>query len=199
MTETPETVAPAAPGTTNPAPAGQDTDNASGERYSPPGGIGGIGAFTERLRAHHHWRPSGLGCSCGRSRCSPLLLLDHIDELQAERDRLQARLDAVRAQHRRDDEDNCCVCWDVDGNFPLAWPCDTIHALDCPEPEADVRAAGQAQPAVEGPMPDCAVCGASYLHHVNTGAHAYTIPASYLFPPSPVDSGEAPAKDGNDG
>ncbi len=35
-------------------------------------------------------------------------------------------------------------------------------------------------------MPDCAVCGASYLHHVNTGAHAYTVPSAWLFRPRDI-------------
>lgn len=115
--------------------------------------------YVERVRVAHALLLDGL-CKCGAPVCPKARLLAHIDDLKqgyvakvddlaretARNALLQARIDAVRAQHRRDDEDNCCVCWDVEGNFPLAWPCDTIHALDCPEPEADVRAAEQQRP-----------------------------------------------------
>lgn len=40
-----------------------------------------------------------------------------------------AALRRVLKLHPRDDDDNCVVCWDVEGNWPLAYPCDTVQAI----------------------------------------------------------------------
>lgn len=85
-------------------------------------------------------------------------LAERVRNLVAERDQLKTRLDGVRAQHRRDDDDNCVVCWDSDGNFPLAWPCETAHAVDCPEPEAHVRAPLQGGQPTEPDKTWCPRC-----------------------------------------
>lgn len=41
-----------------------------------------------------------------------------------------AALRRVLSLHPRDDNDNCVVCFDPDGNWPLAFPCPTVREIE---------------------------------------------------------------------